>query len=179
MNIKNTKSPSFKIAILVALTILLGIVVWFGYKLYSTNDYSSVDIDGIQVEPAPAQLEDKDAEAKQKYIEEQTKDPTDNDTDDTDSSSSSIEMTASQNGTSVTIVTKLYSINDGNCTISISNGSKMYKATAEIIYQPAYSTCAGFSVPVSKLGSGSWNISLSTTTRSGVTSSTSQTLEVK
>ena len=46
------------------------------------------------------------------------------------------------------------------------NGKK-YSQEAEIIYQPEYSTCAGFSVPISSVGNGSWDISLSVTPING------------
>jgi hypothetical protein len=77
-----------------------------------------------------------------------------------------IELSAQQQNSEVTIFTKLYNYSDGSCSISITNDTSTFTNNAEIIYQPEYSTCAGFSVPVSKLGSGTWNVTLVSTSTS-------------
>lgn len=63
-------------------------------------------------------------------------------------------------GDSVTVSTKLYGYSDGSCLVEITNGTKQHSETAPIIFQPEYSTCAGFSVKSSKLGAGNWSIKL-------------------
>ena len=68
-----------------------------------------------------------------------------------------------ESNNSVTVFTKLTGVSNGTCSLSVQNGSSSYLNSADIIYQTEYSTCAGFSVPIEKLGSGTWNISLTVT----------------
>jgi len=79
-------------------------------------------------------------------------------------SASSLTLTAKQetNG-SVTIATKLPGISSGTCTLTASNGSKNVTKFAAVIFQPEFSTCAGFSIPLSDLGVGTWTINVDVT----------------
>lgn len=72
-----------------------------------------------------------------------------------------IELSAKQesNG-SVTVLTKLRNISEGTCTLTVSNKSMTDVQTARIIYQPDFSSCAGFSVRKDKIGAGEWVIKL-------------------
>jgi hypothetical protein len=79
---------------------------------------------------------------------------------------------------SVTVISKLYNVSDGKCTLTINNGPNTYTDTADIIYQPEYSTCAGFSIPISKLGIGLWSVNVSYMS-AGHTNSNSTTVDVK
>lgn len=74
--------------------------------------------------------------------------------------SASLTAEKSSDGKSVTILTKLTGFAGGNCDLTIANGSKTYTSSAAIIYQPDFSSCAGFSVPIEKLGNGQWQITL-------------------
>ena len=69
---------------------------------------------------------------------------------------------------SVTIITKLQNYSDGTCDLTIKNGSKTQTQTAPIIYQVDFSTCAGFNIPESSVGVGTWQISLSVTSKGKV-----------
>lgn len=92
---------------------------------------------------------------------------------------SSIVLSARQeSNNTVTIFSKLYGYSSGSCQLKIANGAKTYSQTAEIIYQDQFSTCAGFSIPVSKLGKGTWSIKL-TTTSGGTVKSRVISFEVK
>lgn len=76
--------------------------------------------------------------------------------------SAGIDLAArKESNNTVTILTKLYKVSDGTCTLTLTNGSKTYSESAKVIYQPDFSTCAGFNVPKDKLGSGEWTIELS------------------
>lgn len=78
----------------------------------------------------------------------------------------------------VVVSTKLGTVPDGTCTLTVTNGEKQNTQTADVIYQPTYSMCAGFSVPISKLGSGTWNMALKVDTR-GRQLTTNRTMVVK
>lgn len=92
--------------------------------------------------------------------------------------SDNITLTATQSSSDkITVLTKLKGYSDGTCSLSIVNGSKTYTQSASVIYQPEFSTCAGFSVPTASLGSGTWNLTLNVVS-GGVTTQKSTTLEV-
>ncbi len=78
-----------------------------------------------------------------------------------------ITLSAEKTGSDVVISTKLIGYAAGTCDVSISNSTKTYQNTADILYQPEYSTCAGFTVPYSQLGSGNWKITLTVTPDGG------------
>lgn len=94
------------------------------------------------------------------------------------SEKTNIALSMSQNGSNVIITTKLYSYSDGMCSLVIRNGSSTFTQTATVLYAPQFSTCEGFSVPITKLGTGSWLATLSVTSK-GTTASSSASLEVK
>lgn len=82
---------------------------------------------------------------------------------------SSIELSADKDGDNVTIIVKLkeQGYSQGKCSLTVAANGKKVAQNADIIYQPEYSTCAGFSVPISSVGGGQWTISLSVTPLNG------------
>lgn len=78
--------------------------------------------------------------------------------------SQQIELRAETAGQAVTIYTKLAHASSGTCSLRIRNGEREQQQTAAIIYQPEFSSCAGFSIPVAPLGQGQWQIELTVTT---------------
>lgn len=93
--------------------------------------------------------------------------------------SNGITIDASQpSAQEVVVVTKLEGYSDGNCKLTATNGAKNTSQTAPVMFQREYSTCAGFTVPVSSLGNGSWNLLLEVTS-GDITTSKSASLEVK
>lgn len=93
--------------------------------------------------------------------------------------SSAITITAEQDGSTVSILTKLKDFSGGSCELSISNGAKTHTTSAEVIYQPEFSSCAGFAIPVSQLGSGQWTIVLNATPTGGSKLTKTISVEVK
>jgi cytoskeletal protein RodZ len=82
-----------------------------------------------------------------------------------------IDLSAkTESNNSVTVIAKLANISSGTCKLDIANGTSTFSASADVIYQPEYSSCAGFSVPITPLGHGTWNITL--TINPGTTQST-------
>lgn len=65
--------------------------------------------------------------------------------------------------TSVSIITKLGHTASGTCVLEAVNNTnnKSNKQNAQVIYQPEFSSCAGFTIPKESLGSGVWNIKIS------------------
>lgn len=73
---------------------------------------------------------------------------------------SQVSIRASREGSSVVVRSQLEGFDRGTCEIKITNGTKAYSDSADIIYQPQGSLCAGFSIPIDKLGAGRWNVKL-------------------
>jgi hypothetical protein len=84
-----------------------------------------------------------------------------------------------QSGSSVTVLTKIQGVSGGSCTLFITNGNKTNEQTAQVIYQPEFSSCAGFTVPVSSLGAGMWNITVKVLPVTGEEVRQSTSLEVR
>lgn len=120
--------------------------------------------------PTDKQLEEQqksESDAKREFIES-TKDI---DTLGTDpqvpTSPNSIEISATQDAGIVTIASKLHGYSEGTCRLAITNGTTTIEESANIIYQPDFSTCAGFSIVKTRLGKGDWNIQLHITPLGG------------
>ena len=120
---------------------------------------------------------DANADAKKQLLEEKAK--TDGSTVPSTNSNKSIDLSAKQEtNNTVTVFTKLPGYSDGSCELTTTNGVKTYNQSAKVIYQAEFSSCAGFSIPISVLGKGSWSISLAVTSN-GATESKSLTFEVQ
>ena len=101
-----------------------------------------------------------------------------NNSNNTGNNKGKISLNPRQEGANVVLLTRLDGYGSGKCNLTVSNGARNYTSEAEVIYQSEYSTCAGFTIPVEKLGTGKWLIGLSLDT-GGITNSQSIELEVK
>jgi len=88
-----------------------------------------------------------------------------------------LTLSASESNHEVTVTTKLFNYSDGTCSLTVNNGSKTTSRTAPVIYQAQFSTCAGFTIPVSALDAGTWSFSLSVTS-GGITTTKTITANV-
>lgn len=80
------------------------------------------------------------------------------------SSTSKVSFSAIQNGSNVRVNVTIHQLwSSGTCTLSITNKSTSTSKKAAIQTMPSYSTCQGFSIPVSELGAGVWKINLTVT----------------
>lgn len=129
--------------------------------------------------PTPAQKQqeaDSNALQKKQVIEKGSTDPQ---PPTNQPVTSSISLSAQQESNStVTVFTKLTNISSGSCELTVTNGSAKTSQTANVIYQPEFSTCAGFSVPITSVGKGTWLLNL-TITSDGTSQSKSISTEVK
>ncbi len=169
------------VLLIVAVVLSVVIVVALLEKTNVINLFSSPTSDTSENGPTPeeiAQEENTNADAKQEYLDETYKDKDDQPAP-APADDPSITVTAKQEGSSVTVLTKIQSVAEGNCKLTATNGAKSTSQEAEVIYQPEFSSCAGFGVPVSTLGSGTWNITLTVMPTGGTAISKSTTLEVR
>lgn len=60
-------------------------------------------------------------------------------------------------------------LSGGTCTLTLSSNGKTVTKTAPVAANPSSATCEGFSVPISELGNGQWDININVTSgdRSG------------
>lgn len=154
------------IAILLILTLL--------EKTSITHFFSSPDAQTSD----PKKEAETNSTNKQDFIESNPKN--------TDTNSTIVEPTTDdislstrrETDGSVTILTELQNYSDGTCDLMIQNGTETYTKNASILYQPNFSTCAGFSVPENTVGFGTWQITLTVTSKGNV-STKSTTMEVQ
>lgn len=161
LNKQNAVSKKTIISILgaVIVTMLVAGVV-YGAITYFEPTRSETSERDTPTEDSPATKE-QNARDKENFINnvDLPEQNTDNDQQ-TNPATTDISMEVSQADSDVIVTTKLPSFSAGTCKLSITNGQKIYTDSADIIYQPSYSSCMGFSVPVARLGGGTWKITL-------------------
>ena len=165
--------PKVLVILVLAICVGLGVYYWFWFRLQpQTSNPTST---GPTTEQQAAQQK-AETDLKKDFVE--TPFPKLPSTTTTNNTDRTISLNAVQesNGT-VTIYTKLYGFPEGACALRVTNGSSTYSASAALMYQPEFSSCAGFSVPITKLGTGLWNITLDATS-GGSTTSQSIAVEV-
>lgn len=117
------------------------------------------------------------ADNKKQVVEEKA--PDNNSTPGNNVPVKSVDLSArKESNNTVTVFTKLTGYSSGTCDMSVTNANKTNSQSAPVIYQPEFSTCAGFSIPVSTLGVGTWTIKLAVNSQ-GATESKTLSFEVK
>ncbi len=106
------------------------------------------------------------SDTKKQFIDAQS-----DDTNSTPAPNKSIELTAQQEtNNTVTVFTKLPGYSSGTCALTVANGTKTTTQSANVVFQPEYSSCAGFSVPIDSVGKGVWTIKLAVTSNGAIES---------
>lgn len=121
-----------------------------------------------------------DAQNKQDFLDNQAKQSSSSNDGSSSSTggSASLTVTASQAGSSVTVLTQIKNVTAGNCSLVAVNGQKQTTQSAAVLFQPEFSSCAGFSIPTADLGAGNWNITVTVKSDLGDTLSKTASLEV-
>jgi hypothetical protein len=174
---KNKKNPKKNLRAAVFALVVVGAIV--GLLTVTGVIFKTTKKPPLTSGPTPEQKKESDqaaANAKQQLIESQKQGPST--TPDTTPPKTSVDLSAKQetNG-NVTVFTTLHGYSSGTCDLKVTNGAKIISQSATVIYQPDFSTCAGFSVPISSLDKGTWNINL-TVTAGGQSKSNSISFEV-
>lgn len=158
---KSKKVIIISVSVLVLAVLITGAVFALNSKIFNADNGNK---------PTPEQIEQQkqtEADAKKDFAES-TKDQELPGTDpETPSSSDLIELSATQDAGVVNIATKLHNFSSGICTLSITNNTNSLSEEAQVLYQPEFSTCAGFSIVKSRLGSGNWDITIDATPSGG------------
>ncbi len=75
----------------------------------------------------------------------------------------------------VIVTTELYGTGWGQCTLSLQKADQKIIKQADTIFQPAYSTCKGFSIAAAEFpSSGPWVVQVSVTNSDGINRATTQ-----
>lgn len=78
-------------------------------------------------------------------------------------------------GDILTIRTNIDQVVSGTCTATLSSGGRVVTKASSIMQDPSSSSCEGFDIPVSELGSGTWKVEIKaqdTTNRSVILTTT-------
>lgn len=181
-----------RILAFVAAAVLLALAILFALEKFNITNITNVssgsssqDSNGGNTGPTEeeaamqAQLE---ADQKQNYLDSLNSadnNPASSSGSQTNTDSATLNISANQDSNTITVLTQIQGIAEGTCRLSASNDSKTTVQSAQIIYQPEFSSCAGFSVDSSALGAGAWIISVTVTPTNGPTITQSTSLEVK
>lgn len=155
-----THNKSKKDIFIIIAVIVMVSLCFFTFRYYSANRNQTV-----AGGPTAAELKKQaevDANNKMSYTSDpkNSEDPIYDTTDNpTPTYNLSLNGEQDSNG-SVTFKTKLPGVSSGNCYLKVTNGAKTIAKTAPIIYQSEFSTCGGFSIPISELGVGAWKANL-------------------
>lgn len=175
----NRKHPvylSLKIVGAVVVLLVLGAMAVQKNGLFKTAD-KPVVINGPTAAEAAQQ---KKTEAVQKQVyNDSAKSDTTPAPPSVVPSDSSLSVSAKQDGASVIVQVKAVNVSAGNCELAIINGPRSSSQSAPIIYQPEFSTCAGFSVPTGSLGPGEWSIKVTVKAQDDAVLSKSVSLQVE
>ena len=174
-------SRNLLLVIVAILLIAIGYLVWakLGNRWpFVTNDSASNTSNTLSAEDKK-KSDQADLDKKQEYLNNAQENGTPGVVVLPPSSNYTIEMSAEKKDDTVVITTSLKGYEAGTCKLHITNGARTYDNTADIIYQPEFSTCAGFSVPLSALGRGSWSMDLVVTPYNGSSVTKTLTYEVQ
>lgn len=170
----------------------LTVIISIGIALVAAGGYGAyiatrpAPLPPLSDEPTPTQKQTQhktDAATKESFLDNNTDHNTTNAKDTSQqrttqaqpapvpTSAKHIELSAEQSGETVVVTTKLreQGFSSGQCVLTVTSGEQRSEQRSAIIYQPEYSTCAGFSVPVRSLPKGTWHISLAVTPLGGKT----------
>ena len=168
---KNRQSkPLYLILALLIIAFLAGALYYYNYR---TNNAATIDGPTAEEQKQATDIDNQ----KKKELTENTVNNTPIPPPSTPPTNANIELTAKEESNdTVTITSKLAGVSSGTCNIEISNGATKISRQVAVIYQPEFSTCAGFSIPISELGTGLWNILLTVNSPTG---SSSKTINLK
>lgn len=134
-----------------------------------------------QTESQKQQEKQAAASQKEQHLDNATKGQAESQTVAPPTDTSTIILTATTSKDTVTVHNELHDqgYSSGSCVLTVTNGNKTTTQKADIMYQPEYSMCAGFSIPISTVGTGNWNINLDVTPYNGQTLHKTITIQVQ
>ena len=142
--------------------VLLGVILYASEKLSITDFIKMPQAEKQSSASEQKKAEEKAAnEAKQAFLDSAVEPTTNQPTTQTQAEETvNLTLSAAQEGDTVTILTKVFGLSSGECMLKIQNGNLNTSQKAQLIYQPEFSSCAGFSLKNSVLGFGKWQITV-------------------
>ena len=184
MKIKKS-TTLYKKNFLVVLLVFLAVAVTWGtyayqnsaWPFHNSNDSKAPKKlpKNKQISPSASPSTDKSAQTPANQTPKQYETPSDSSTSHSLPSLSGIINYKSVSGGTLTIRNTIdQRLSNGTCVLQLTNTStnKIVTKNANIVANPSSSTCMGFDIPTSQLGSGKWNINI-------MLSSEHQTGEIK
>jgi|SRR5680860_255738 len=171
MIIKNLRKSTKPKKLLIGIAVLVGLISTFlileatGITHFINNPVSKTVDQNKEAETNSSNKQDLiNGKTDNSNTSNTTTEPTSND----------ITLSARQEtDRSVTILTELRNYSDGTCDLTIKNGDETYTPpTVPVLYQDSFSTCEGFSIPANTLANGTWQISLTVTSKGKVNTNT-------
>lgn len=163
MIIKNLKRSARLKKLLIGIAVLVGLV-----SIFLILEATGVThfISSFNNKTTEQVIEDEtNSSNKQDLINSKTNNSNTNNTTVEPTSNDITLSTRRETDGSVTIFTELKNYSDGTCDLTIKNGAETYTKTVPVLYQASFSTCEGFSIPADTLSNGTWQISLTVTSK--------------
>lgn len=172
MRVKQKKSPKKVIAIVSVIVLLLAGGVFAYFTLISPDKSKTDSPDDSKKNSQTTdekngsdtnQTNDKDTTKPKDEDENENKTPVQYEGDNPNSSNTLtgiINYKAVVDGNLTLRNTINQMLSSGTCTLTLTSNGRTVTRTANIIQNPSSSSCEGFSIPVTELGSGTWNINL-------------------
>jgi len=181
MRIVKKQSSSKKKFFVTILAIVIGILailsILYLFKLLPFQESDSNEATSSQIKEANETNNDQ----KEQFLDDEKNNSNTADPAKIPNSTDTITLTTSQDSSSVTTIAKLVGqgYSSGTCELTVTANGKSNTQSADIIYQPEYSSCAGFSTSINTVGKGSWSISLKVTPLNGSALTQTTTVTVK
>lgn len=174
MKIKKSRTKTHKRLLFpILLIVLLLAITLFAAYTFKMWPFESDTIEDSSSAPTITQeereeIESNNASQKQEFLDKQVEKDKDNQTaasdEDTTTNSNNnrpaIDLSAKTEDGQLVITTDLSTTTTGECALELRKGQDVVTKTADVIFAPRSSTCAGFSINTSELSSGTWKISL-------------------
>lgn len=161
--------------ILVVLTASL-----YALRVFPFHNSKNINNNGLTEQQEKTKVQTS-SDQKDQFLDSQKNNDSNSEPADIPSTSDTISLSSTQNNGSVVTIIKLngQGYSTGVCELTTTANGKTDYQTAEIVYQPEYSSCAGFATPIETLGKGVWQIKLTVTPLNGspLTKTTSITVK--
>lgn len=171
MIIKSLKRPNTRKMLLVVVTVLVVLILTF-LILESTGVTHLITSPNNQTTEQKSEAE-INSKYKKSLIENKSNDPSAQNNTYKEHTPGDINLTTQNEADgSVTIATQLKNYSDGTCNLTIKNGSDTYTKSAPILFQSSFSTCEGFYIPPNTITRGTWEITLSVSSKGKINTKT-------
>lgn len=171
MRVKQNKSHKKAVVITIVAALLVAGGVFAYFTLWAPNKSETDSSDKSKQNSQVDDAKDSDAktnntDTKNEVNGDENKTPVQYEGDDPNTSDTLTGVISYKSvvGSNLVIRTTINQlISSGTCNLTLSSGQKTVTRTANIMQNPSSSSCEGFDIPTSELGSGTWNINIKVT----------------